>query len=54
MSEHDSHLRLRPPLSQKPKRDPTNRMSVTMMMPMSVTCLTCGNFIYRGTKFVMR
>lgn len=29
-------------------------MSVTMMMPMSVMCHTCGEFIYKGTKFVMR
>jgi len=25
-----------------------------MMMPMSVMCHTCGEFIYKGTKFVMR
>lgn len=27
------------------------RMDVTMMLPMNVQCVTCGNFMYRGTKF---
>merc|ERR1712217_291915 len=34
---------------------PSNQcMKVRMMMCMSVQCLTCGNFISKGTKFNMR
>lgn len=28
-------------------------MNVVMMMPMSVMCHSCGEFIYKGTKFKM-
>merc|ERR1712217_502313 len=36
-------------------KTPSNQcMKVRMMMCMSVQCLTCGNFISKGTKFNMR
>lgn len=33
------------------KRPDHNSMKVRMMLPMSVRCNTCGNFMYKGTKF---
>lgn len=36
------------------KRDQNNRMTVRMMLPMSIRCGTCSNFMYKGTKFNSR
>jgi hypothetical protein len=33
------------------KRLKNKQQTVNMMMPMSVTCKSCGQYIYRGTKF---
>lgn len=38
----------------KGKRRDHNEMKVRMMLPMSVRCKTCGNFMYKGTKFNTR
>lgn len=38
----------------KRKRGAANDMKVRMMLPMSVRCKTCGNFMYKGTKFNMK
>ena len=35
-------------------RSEDKQMKVRMMLPMSVRCNTCGNFMYKGTKFNTR
>jgi len=39
---------------QKIKRQKDKQDNVRMMLPMSVRCNNCGNFLYIGTKFNMR
>jgi hypothetical protein len=40
-----------PELIPRPKKMKNKQQQVNMMMPMSVTCMTCGTYLYRGTKF---
>ncbi len=43
-----------PSLIPKGKRPKNDQVKVRMMMPMSVRCATCGEYIYKGKKFNSR
>jgi hypothetical protein len=42
------------PRGKKKEGRVNNAMKVRMMLPMTVCCNTCGNFIVKGTKFNSR
>lgn len=48
------HIDFDPALIPRRKGGKNDQLKVRMMMPMSVRCNTCGNYIYKGTKFNSR
>lgn len=40
-----------PSLIPRSKRDRTKLIEVRMMLPFSMQCLRCGEYLYRGKKF---
>lgn len=43
------------PADLRPRKNPkTTQIKVRVMLPMSIRCATCGEYIYRGKKFDAR